>query len=86
MNFKPFITGWSSDWEAVSSVFSPAPASKLDVRWRNSGLVQAGDTVPVTVMTDRPVSMRWGSEYGALYTVMLLDAGNNAVVDPGKIL
>ena len=47
----------------------------MDVRWRNSGLVEAGDTVPVTVMTDKPVGMRWGSEYGALYTVMLLDAG-----------
>merc|ERR1712079_71233 len=72
---QPLSESWSSDWERVSSVFSPAPASRLDVRWRNSRLVLAGDTVPVTFMTDRPEGMRWGTEYGALYTVMLLDAG-----------
>merc|ERR1712079_89560 len=72
---QPLPESWSSDWERVSSVFSPAPASRLDVRWRNSRLVLAGDTVPVTVMTDRPEGMIWGTEYGALYTVMLLDAG-----------
>jgi len=77
---QPLPQSWSSDWESVSSVFSPAPSKKLDVRWRNSGLVEAGDTVPVTVMTDKPVGMRWGSEYGALYTVMLLDAGISRVL------
>merc|ERR1712227_972785 len=50
---QPLPQSWSADWESVSSVFSPAPSKKLDVRWRNSGLVEAGDTVPVTVMTDK---------------------------------
>jgi len=59
----------------VSKVFSPAPPAKLDVKWSNSQLVQPGDTVPVTVMTSRPSNLRWTSERGALYTLMLLDAG-----------
>ena len=63
---------WASDWAAVSSVFRPAPPSRLEVRWRNSKLVQPGDTVPVTVMTSRPSSLRWSSERGALYSLMLL--------------
>ena len=59
----------------MSQVFSPAPPAKLDVKWSNSQLVQPGDTVPVTVMTSRPSNLRWTSERGALYTLMLLDAG-----------
>ena len=56
-------------------MFSPPPPAKLDVKWENSDLVQPGETVPVTVMTDRPSNLRWTTERGALYTIMLLDAG-----------
>ena len=59
----------------MSEVFSPPPPAKLDVKWRNSDLVEPGETVPVTVMTDRPSNLRWTTERGALYTIMLLDAG-----------
>lgn len=73
-------SAWQSDWSSVSSVFSPAPPSKLDVKWKNSQLVQPGDTVPVTVMTSRPSNLRWTSERGVLYTLMLLDAGISRVL------
>ena len=56
-------------------MFSPAPPSKLDIKWENSRYVQPGDRIPVTVMGDRPTQLRWRAERGALYTVMLLDAG-----------
>ena len=56
-------------------MFSPAPPTKLDIKWENSRYVKPGDTVPVTVMGDRPTQLRWRAERGALYTVMLLDAG-----------
>ena len=61
-------------------MFSPAPPSKLDIKWENSRYVEAGDTVPVTVMTDRPTQLRWRAERGALYTVMLLDAGLSLII------
>ena len=69
------MPGWLSDWSAVDKVFSPAPPSKLDIKWPTSRYIKPGDTVPVTVMTERPTSLRWNSEYGSLYTLMLLDAG-----------
>jgi len=59
----------------VSAVFSPAPPAKLDVKWESSDLVQPGETLPVTVMTDPPSNLRWTTERGARYTLMLLDAG-----------
>ena len=34
-----------------------------------------GDSVASSAMTERPASLRWSSERGALYTLMLLDAG-----------
>ena len=71
--------GWNSDWAAVSEVFSPAPPSKLDIKWENSRLVKPGDTIPVTVMEERPTQLRWTAERGALYTVMLLDAGEEFI-------
>ena len=71
----PCCSGWNADWEAVSDVLSPAPPSKLDIKWENSRYVQPGDRIPVTVMGDRPTQLRWRAERGALYTVMLLDAG-----------
>jgi hypothetical protein len=67
--------GWAEDWQKLSEVFSPAPTSKLDVKWENSRLISPGDTIPVTVMGEKPARLRWDSERGALYTVMLLDAG-----------
>ena len=56
-------------------MFSPAPPSKLDIKWEKSQYVKPGDRIPVTVMGDRPSQLRWQAERGALYTVMLLDAG-----------
>ena len=32
-----------------------------------------GDSVASSAMTERPASLRWSSERGALYTLMLLD-------------
>ena len=69
------LPGWDDDWEKVSSVFSPSPPSKLDIKWENSRLVRPGDRIPVTVMEERPTQLRWTAERGALYTVMLMDAG-----------
>ena len=69
------MPGWDDDWEKVSSVFSPSPPSKLDIKWENSRLVRPGDRIPVTVMEERPTQLRWTAERGALYTVMLMDAG-----------
>merc|ERR550539_813225 len=74
-SFRAPPATWQSDWAAVSEVFSPAPPAKLDVKWTESQLVEPGETVPVTVMTSRPTQLRWNSERGALYTIMLLDAG-----------
>ena len=73
--------GWDADWEAVSDVLSPAPPSKLDIKWENSRYVKPGDRIPVTVMGDRPSQLRWQAERGALYTVMLLDAGVYSIKD-----
>jgi len=64
-----------SDWKAVDDVFSPAPSSKLEVNWEASSLIEPGDIIPVTAMTERPSNMQWNTERGALYTVMVLDAG-----------
>ena len=54
--------------------------SKLDIKWENSRYVKPGDTVPVTVMTSRPANLKWASERGALYTLMLLDGGIDRVL------
>ena len=41
--------------------------------------MEPGDTIPVTVMEDRPTQLRWRAERGALYTVMLMDAGMSSL-------
>ena len=68
------------DFEAISEVFSPAPATKAGLRWAESRAVEPGDVIPVSVMGAAPTSLTWPAERGALYTVMLLDAGIKRVL------
>ena len=69
-----------SDFQAISEVFSPAPATKAELRWAESREVEPGDVIPVNVMTEVPTSLTWPVERGALYTVMLLDGGIKRVL------
>ena len=69
-----------SDFQAISEVFSPGPATKAELRWAESRAVQPGDVIPVNVMTEAPSVLTWPAERGALYTVMLLDAGIQRVL------
>ena len=69
-----------SDFQAISEVFSPGPATKAELRWAESRAVEPGDVIPVNVMTEPPSSLTWPAERGALYTVMLLDAGIERVL------
>ena len=68
------------DFQAISEVFSPAPATKAELRWAESREVEPGDVIPVNVMTEVPTSLTWPVERGALYTVMLLDGGIKRVL------
>ena len=61
-------------------MFSPGPATKAELRWAESRAVEPGDVIPVNVMTNAPTSLTWPAERGALYTVMLLDAGIERVL------
>ena len=69
-----------SDFQAISEVFSPAPATKAGLRWAESRDVEPGDVIPVNVMGEAPTSLTWPVERGALDTVMLLDAGIQRVL------
>ena len=71
---------WDSDWEPVSAVFSPAPASPLEIQWPHSRQVSPGASLGSGAMTQRPDSLRWNTEPGALYTLMLLDGGIDRVL------
>ena len=61
-------------------MFRPAPATKAGLRWAESRDVEPGDVIPVNVMGEAPTSLTWPVERGALYTVMLLDAGIQRVL------
>ena len=73
-------TSSCSDFQPISDVFSPAPASRAELRWAESRAVDPGDVIPVNVMTDAPSSLTWPAERGALYTVMMMDAGIGRVL------
>ena len=75
-----FCSGWDSDWAPVADVFSPAPASKLEIQWPHTREVSPGASVGSGAMTRPPVSLRWNTEPGALYTLMLLDEGSDRVL------
>ena len=64
----------------MAEVFSPAPPFRADIRWSESRAVEAGDMVPTSAMEDRPSVMSWPHERGALYTVMILDAGISRIL------
>ena len=74
------FSGWDTEWEPVSGVFSPAPASKLEIKWPHTRKVSPGASVGSGAMMERPAILRWNSEPGALYTLMVLDGGIDRVL------
>ena len=56
-----------------------APSNKLVVEWPNNVTIEPGQYANVEWMTTRP-KLKWETERGALYTVLLLDAGIKRVL------
>jgi len=65
---------WRNAWKQVAELVPVAPSSKLVVEWPNNAKIEPNATTSVGLMTERP-TLNWKSERGALYTVMIMDAG-----------
>merc|ERR1712209_82132 len=77
---NPPNPGWSSAWEEVDQVVGEAPPQRLMINWANNvEIVEPNATTSVGLMTNRP-RLTWPSEPGALYTVMVIDAGIQRVL------
>merc|ERR1712088_70679 len=77
---NPPNPGWLSAWEEVDQVVGEAPPQRLMINWANNvEIVEPNATTSVGLMTNRP-RLTWPSEPGALYTVMVIDAGIQRVL------
>merc|ERR1712088_1144793 len=77
---NPPNPGWLSAWEEVDQVVREAPPQRLMINWANNvEIVEPNATTSVGLMTKRP-RLTWPSESGALYTVMVIDAGIQRVL------
>merc|ERR1712110_494604 len=73
---NPPNPGWLDAWEEVGE----APPQRLMIDWPNNvQIVEPNVTTSVGLMTTRP-RLSWPSEAGALYTVMVIDAGIQRVL------
>merc|ERR1712226_620089 len=72
--------GWLDAWEQVGEVVGQAPSQRLMIDWPNNvQIVEPNATTSVGLMTTRP-RLTWPAEPGALYTVMVIDAGIQRVL------
>ena len=72
--------GWLDAWEEVGEVVGQAPPQRLMIDWPNNvQIVEPNATTSVGLMTTRP-RLTWPAEPGALYTVMVIDAGIQRVL------
>merc|ERR1712088_554108 len=72
--------GWLDTWEEVGEVVGQAPPQRLMIDWPNNvQIVEPNVTTSVGLMTTRP-KLTWPTEAGALYTVMVIDAGIQRVL------
>merc|ERR1711994_480032 len=72
--------GWLDAWEEVGEVVGQAPSQRLMIDWPNNvQIVEPNATTSVGLMTTRP-RLTWPAEPGALYTVMVIDAGIQRVL------
>merc|ERR1712088_321783 len=72
--------GWLDAWEEVGEVVGQAPPQRLMIDWPNNvQIVEPNVTTSVGLMTTRP-RLTWPAEAGALYTVMVIDAGIQRVL------
>ena len=78
VDFSP-SPGWKKAWQEVGNLVPDAPSSKLIVKWPNNGKIEPNASTSVGLMTERP-NLQWKTEPGALYTVMVLDAGIKRVL------
>merc|ERR1711994_208231 len=77
---NPPNPGWLNAWEEVDQVVREAPPKRLMINWANNvEIVEPNATTSVGLMTKRP-RLTWPSEPGALYTVMVIDAGIQRVL------
>ena len=83
-NYRSYISNqftkpddWDQQWESVE--VPAAPPAKLVVEWPNNVRIEPGDFANVDWMTTRP-KLKWEAERGALYSVVLLDAGIKRVL------
>merc|ERR1719220_168714 len=77
---NPPNPGWLDAWEEVGEVVGEAPPQRLMIDWPNNvQIVEPNATTSVGLMTKRP-RLTWPSEAGALYTVMVIDAGIQRVL------
>merc|ERR1711963_1031615 len=77
---NPPNPGWLSAWEEVDQVVGEAPPQRLMINWANNvEIVEPNATTSVGLMTNGP-RLTWPSEPGALYTVMVIDAGIQRVL------
>merc|ERR1719499_382437 len=75
-------SGWAQQWEPIKNLVPEIPPSKLIVEWPNNVKIDPGSYANVEWMTSKP-TLRWKEERGALYTVMLVDAGIKRVLPKG---
>jgi len=77
---NPSNPGWLDAWEEVGEVVGEAPPQRLMLDWPNNvQIVEPNVTTSVGLMTTRP-RLTWPAEAGALYTVMVIDAGIQRVL------
>ena len=77
---NPSNPGWLDAWEEVGEVVGDAPPQRLMLDWPNHvQIVEPNVTTSVGLMTTRP-RLTWPAEAGALYTVMVIDAGIQRVL------
>ena len=77
---NPSNPGWLDAWEEVGEVVGDAPPQRLMLDWPNNvQIVEPNVTTSVGLMTTRP-RLTWPAEAGALYTVMVIDAGIQRVL------
>merc|ERR1711971_829670 len=77
---NPSNPGWLDAWEEVGEVVGEAPPQRLLIDWPNNvQVVQPNTTTSVGWMKERP-RLTWPAEAGALYTVMVIDAGIQRVL------